>query len=64
MADYRSEIQHIAEEIAEKQFGRYFYDLTPRLQAFIVSVAARDWADKQPAGEGEREKEETHGKRD
>ena len=44
--DYKYEIQMIAEEVAERDFGHEFYDLPDETQYEIFRGAEEAWAEK------------------
>ena len=44
--DYKWDIQMIAEEIAEKQFGCDFYDLSPETQYSTYKNAQEEYASR------------------
>lgn len=43
--DYKCEIQEIAEEIADRQHNKRFYDLDEELQAAIYDTAVKQYWD-------------------
>jgi hypothetical protein len=46
MSDYKYEIQMIAEEIAEDEYGKDYHSLTDELQCAVYSRAMETWSER------------------
>ena len=49
MSDYKYEMQQLAEQAAEEQYGKDFSELPPDVQGKLYSDAMDDWGDQQSA---------------
>lgn len=49
MSDYKYEMQEIADEMAQERYKMDFYDLSPRIQAILYSLAMFEWHDRMAA---------------
>jgi hypothetical protein len=57
--DYKYEMQMIAEELAEREFGKNFYDLTEEQQFDTFRAAEERWAEDK-ANEADLLKDKAH----
>lgn len=46
MSDYKYEMQLLAEQAAEEQYDKDFYDLSPEEQDKLYNKAMQDWHDQ------------------
>jgi hypothetical protein len=47
LKDYKARLQELCEELAQKQYGKGYYELPDRIQASIWAQAEEQWKDEQ-----------------